>query len=169
VARLNEVFDEAVDYLRARDLRKFESLLNENPDILNHQSEEFQRTCLLYACAALGVPQALKMLLDKQADVSIQTAEGGTPLHMACQQGHKDIVKMLLDKQADVNIQNVEGVMPLFMACQEGHKDIVKMLLDKQAGINIQDDRGVTPLFTACHQGHKDIVKMLLELGLLLL
>ena len=51
----------------------------------------------------------MKMLLDKQADINIQTVEEATPLNMACQEGHKDIVKMLLDKQADVNIQTVGG------------------------------------------------------------
>ena len=45
-ARLNEVYDTALDYLVARDLRKFESLINENLDVLNHQSEEFDRSCL---------------------------------------------------------------------------------------------------------------------------
>jgi ankyrin repeat protein len=47
------------------------------------------------------------MLLDKQADISIQNVEGTTPLNTACQNDHKDIVKMLLDKQADINIQNI--------------------------------------------------------------
>ena len=98
-ARLNEVFDVAVDYLRARDWRKFESLINENLDVLNHQSEEFGSASLLYACAVLALPQAVKMLLDKQADINIQNVEGATPLYMACQEGHKDIVKMLLDNQ----------------------------------------------------------------------
>ena len=162
-ARLNEVFDVAVDYLRARDFRKFESLIHENLDVLNHQSEEFQRNCLLFACAGLGIPQAAKMLLDKQADVNIQNVEGVTPLYMACNKGHNDIVKMLLDKQADINIHNVEGGTPLFMACHKGHKDIVKMLMKKQANVNIQNVEGVTPLFIACENGHKDIVKVFLD------
>jgi ankyrin repeat protein len=162
-ARLNDVFDEAVDYLRARDWRKFESLINENLDVLNHQSEEFGRTSLLHGCAEFGIPQSAKMLLDKQADVNIQTVKGATPLFITCHQGHKDIVKMLLDKQADVNIQTVKGATPLFITCHQGHKDIVKMLLDKQADINIQTVDRTTPLYAACHLGHKDIVKMLLD------
>ena len=54
-----------------------------------------------------GHKDIVKMLLDKQADINIQSVEGYAPLRMACHQGHKDIVKMLLDKQADVNIQTV--------------------------------------------------------------
>ena len=128
MARLNEVFDEAVDYLRARDLRKFESLINENLDVLNHQCEEFHRSCLLRACAELGVPQAAKILLDKQADVNIQSVEGDTPLYMACVKGNKDIVKMLLGKQADLNIQTIGGVTPLCIACHQGHEEISELL-----------------------------------------
>jgi hypothetical protein len=89
-ARLNEVFDVAVDYLEARDLRKFESLIDENLDVLNHQVEEFQRSCLLHASAQLGVPQAAKILLGKLAGVNIQTVEGATPVFFACERGHKD-------------------------------------------------------------------------------
>ena len=164
-ARLNDVFDAAVDYLMKWDLRKFESLINENMDILNHQSEGFDRTSLLHACAQFEVPQAVKMLLDKQTDINIQSVQGATPLHMACQKGHKDIAKMLLDKQADINIQSVQGATPLFIACHQGHKDIVKMLLDKQADINIQSVQGATPLYIACQQGHEEISELLRQHG----
>ena len=74
-ARLNDVFDVALDYLRARDWRKFESFIDKNLDVLNHQSEEFERSCLVYACVELGLPHAMKMLLDRQADVNIQNVE----------------------------------------------------------------------------------------------
>ncbi len=104
-ARLNEVFDAALDYLRARDWRKFESLINENLDVLNHQSEEFQRISLLHACAELGILQSAKMLLDKQADVNIQSVKGVTPLNMACQNGHKDIVCCMLALDLDYHRQ----------------------------------------------------------------
>jgi ankyrin repeat protein len=164
-ARLNEVVDTALVYLRARDLRKFESLINENLDVLNHQNEEFGRTSLLHACAVLGIPQPAKMLLDKQAVVNIQDVEGVTPLYMACQQGHKDVVKMLLDKHADINIQNVNGATPLYIACHQGHKYITKMLLDKQADVNIQNFKGFTPLRIACHQGHEEISELFRQHG----
>ena len=49
-----------------------------------------------------GHKDIAKMLLDKQADINIQSLKGATPLYMACQQSHEDIVKMLLDKQADL-------------------------------------------------------------------
>ena len=68
------------------------------------------------------------MLLDKQADVNIQTIGGDTPLLTACHNGHKDVVKMLLDKQADVNIQNVRGTTPLCIAIHKGHEEISELL-----------------------------------------
>ena len=69
-----------------------------------------------------GHKDIVKILLDKQADVNIQTIKGCTPLYIACEDGNKDIVKMLLDKQADVNIQSDERFTPLHYACHQGHK-----------------------------------------------
>ena len=105
-------------------------MINENLDVLNHRSEEFQRISLLHACAELGIPQSAKILLDKQADINIQDVKGGTPLYMACQNAHKPIVKMLLDKQADVNIQDIEGATPLYTvtACLQGQEEISELL-----------------------------------------
>ena len=136
--RLNEILNAAIEYLIGRDLKRFESLINENLDVLNHQnqSEEFDRRSLLYACVGI-----------------------------ACRDGNKDFMKMLLDRQADVNIQNVRGTTPLYLACQQGHKDVVKMLLDKQADINIPKVQGWTPLAIAIHKGHEEISELLRQYG----
>ena len=97
-ARLNEVFDTAVDYLQGRNLRKFETLINENLDVLNHQNEEFNRTSLLHACVEFGLPQAVKMLLDKQADINIQNVGGFLPLFIACHLGSVFYDKIVFQK-----------------------------------------------------------------------
>ena len=37
----------------------------------------------------------MKMLLDKQADVNIQSVSGVTPLAIACHQGHEEVSELL--------------------------------------------------------------------------
>ena len=43
----------------------------------------------------VGHKDIVKMLLDKQADVNIQTVTGITPLSISCHQGQEEISELL--------------------------------------------------------------------------
>merc|ERR1712224_128934 len=65
-------------------------------------------------------------------DVNQANKEGFTPLHIACQNGDKDIVELLVDKfrdTLDVNQVTKKGVTPLLLACSKGYEEIVSLLL----------------------------------------
>lgn len=62
----------------------------------------------------------MQLLLEENEDVNLQTYDGDSPLHIACQNGHGRIVKLLLEKRANVNLQKRNGDSPLHVACRNG-------------------------------------------------
>ena len=79
----------------------------------------------------------MKLLLDKKADVNVRRhTDDATPLHVAAQNGHKDVANLLLDNNADVSASRKDSTTPLYLAAQTGHTDVVKLLLDYKADVN---------------------------------
>ncbi len=68
------------------------------------------------------------LLKDNPALVSSKNNYGATPLHMAAQNGHRDVVELLLAKGAEVNAKDNYDWTPLHIAAQYGHKDVVELL-----------------------------------------
>ena len=102
--------------------------------------------------------------IENDSDVLLNTPYyGETPLHIASEEGHKEIVEVLLKHSADPNIKNRWDNTPLLMASFKGHKDIVELLLKHGADPNVKDQWGETSLYTASEKGYKDMVELLLK------
>src|SRR6516164_10346526 len=85
---------------------------------------------LLIAARKSDVP-AVKMLLEKGADVNAKTSYGVTALSFAADRGSLEVVKILLEHGADVNATDTfyhETI--LARAASQGHAEIVKLLLE---------------------------------------
>ena len=93
-----------------------------------------------------GHTETVKLLLDKEADVNMNTDNGDTALIEASDKGHIEIVKLLLDKEADVNAKNVVGNTALILAAAGGHSRIVSMLLNNGADVNATNYSGCSAL-----------------------
>jgi len=97
-----------------------------------------------------------ELLLAKGADINAKTTadrnggldKGGTPLHLAAEDGHKDVVELLLAKGADINAKNGDGT-PLHMAAGHGRYEVAELLLAKGAEVNAENYDGETPLQVA--------------------
>jgi ankyrin repeat protein len=63
----------------------------------------------------------------------VTSANGVTPLHLACESDHTGVVKVLLEKGVCVNVTSASGQTPLHVACSRGHIDTTKLLLEKGA------------------------------------
>lgn len=87
----------------------------------------------------------------------------GSWLHIATEQGQRQIVELLVDLGLDVNVQGgPSGVTPLNTAAYEGNSDLLAYFLEKNAVLDVSEpDRN--PLFAAIHAGHKNIVELLLK------
>ena len=67
-------------------------------------------------------------LLANKAGVNARGGQGGSPLHLAAVNGHKDVAELLLANKADVNAKVNDGSTPLHYAVTKGHGDVAELL-----------------------------------------
>lgn len=77
----------------------------------------------------------VKLLIEKGADVNIETTINGTALYFAANDGYLDVVKLLLEHEANPNVEVEISDMhddytqtPIQAAYLNGHEEIVKLL-----------------------------------------
>ncbi len=63
-----------------------------------------------------GQTEAVKLLLEKGADVNGRQRDGSTSLHSAAFLGHVETVKLLLEKGADINLRKNDGMTAIDVA-----------------------------------------------------
>lgn len=122
----------------------------------------------IFEAAALGKTMRVEELLAKDCGwASCYSADGFTPLHLACFYGHHDVVAHLLERGADprARSRNERAGTPLHEAANTGQSDILMMLLAHGAGVNATDSYGWTALHFAASKGFVDIIETLLGVG----
>lgn len=108
--------------------------------------EPYKKSTPLISAAALGEPEAAKMLIDAGADMNRKNLDGSTALHTAIAFGADKVAKVLIDNGADLNLANLEGSTPLHAAAFFCNVEIVKELLEKGADKSITNNEGKTAL-----------------------
>ncbi|KAF4345744.1 ankyrin repeat-containing protein [Fusarium beomiforme] len=110
-----------------------------------------------YKAAEKGNEQALQKFLRKGAYVDATVGRHGTPLAVACKNGHIKTVQLLLEYEADVDKGEKFG-SPLELASSNGHDAVVELLL----GAGVDAGKIIPSLELASANGHAAIVKKLL-------
>jgi ankyrin repeat protein len=123
-------------------------------------------TPLLRAAKALDAP-AVKMLLDKGADITLTNSRGVTPTMAASGLGSTDAdtrgfytsedvqqrsietLKLLIAAGGDINQKDNRGLTPLHEAARWGWNDVVTFLVSQDANLDAKDNRGMTPVDSA--------------------
>ncbi len=123
-------------------------------------------TPLLRAAKALDAP-AVKLLLDKGADVTLANLRGMTPTMAAAGLGSTDAdtrgiyvtedvqqrsiatLKLLIAAGGDINQKDSRGLTPLHEASRWGWNDVVTFLVQQGADLDAKDNRGLTPVDSA--------------------
>jgi ankyrin repeat protein len=122
----------------------------------------------LHFASELGNEEAVKLFLNKGADINASTNGNLTPLHIATKTGRKIVVKLLLQHGAKVDNQDKDGKTTLHLAVEKGYLTIVEDVLRYCPDINDQSNR--SSLKIAVHgygEEYKKIVEALLEYGLI--
>jgi ankyrin repeat protein len=146
-------------------IAKAEEIIKQGTDIDAVQNQYGQT--LLHIAVGSGYAEAVKLLLDNNANVNARDSLNGTPLHRAVQNGHVDVAKILIKYGADIEARYDTGSTPLYFAidAKSNRKEVMSLLLSAGASVNVVDSFGSPPLGSAIHVGHSDAVELLIKHG----
>jgi ankyrin repeat protein len=145
--------------IRANDLRQIKALLDEG---VSASAEGPDGITPLMVAAETGSLDAMKMLIDRGADVNARNTYGSTALMWSVTDLKK--VRLLLDHGADVNVAARSGRTALIIASfANPSAEVVRMLLAKGANVAVMDQRKVTPLNAATFGNDTATVRLLLD------
>ena len=143
----------------------------------------------LSLAAARGYWKLCQLLLQHNADITINDRAGNTALHLATIGRYEVTVECLIQHGAPLDVENDSGQTPLRISISAGTDSterrqrverwllktrdnanrpslpIAKLLLSKGATINITDCRGNTELHLAAKMGQEKVVELLLKHG----
>jgi ankyrin repeat protein len=137
--------DELIQDIRNNDLTALKSRLAKGAPV---DTRDPRGTTLLMYAAAIGSPEAVKLLLGSGADVNARNDVEATALILGA--GNPEKARMLVEKGADVNARSKLGRTPLMIAAGcDGCSATVKLLLDKGADPNAKDKEGALPAAAA--------------------
>jgi ankyrin repeat protein len=127
-------------------------------------TDQVGRTPLLWA-AEMGHEVAVRVLLEKGADIESKDLGGRTPLQWAAKGNHEAVTELLLEMGAIIDSRDLFGQTPLIQVAKGGHQTVARLLLAKDADMESKDCRGHSPLSWAAKNGDVVITKLLLEKG----
>ncbi|ACE06350.1 hypothetical protein Aasi_0996 [Candidatus Amoebophilus asiaticus 5a2] len=121
----------------------------------------------LYWAAIRNEIEVVKLLLDKNVDVSIQECNGDMALHAAIKNNMVELSKILIERMSleDLNKKGFYGRTPLHFASEKEDPEIAQKLIDRKVNINVQDIYDSTPLHWASASGSTETVKNLIDAG----
>ena len=125
----------------------------DNPD-------DNRNTPLHIACQDKNV-HLVKIILERNFNVTAANSNGDTPLHLACRSGSFKVVKLLID-DCDVDSRNKNGNTPLHEACSVGHIAIAKLLLKSSMFPDAKNYTGLTPTQCAFQHNNFKIAEILI-------
>ncbi|PHH85828.1 hypothetical protein CDD83_11124 [Cordyceps sp. RAO-2017] len=117
-----------------------------------------------------GFEDAVRIPLDRGADMEARDHQGLSPLLFAILPGHEATVRVLLDRGANIEARDSGAVTGngrtlLWLCAEQGPGDAIKALLDRGADIGAKNNEGQSPLFFAVQSGREALVGILLDRG----
>jgi ankyrin repeat protein len=120
----------------------------------------------IFAASSVGDINRVKdILIANPAEVNARENIYGTPLHLACAEGHKEVAELLIFNGARIDAREWRDETPLLWASQEGHKEVVELLILKGADVRRGNWEDVTPLHWASRKGHREVAALLIASG----
>jgi ankyrin repeat protein len=153
-----------VDAFEAAALGKVDLLekeVDQNSELVSAWSHD--GFTLLHLAAFFGHEDAVRFLLDHDADVSLvsRSPMGVTPLHSAVAGDHAAVARLLVERGADVNVRQRGGWTPLHSAAANGDRELVEFLLTRGADREAAHDEGKTAADLADEKGHSELSRSL--------
>ncbi len=92
----------------------------------------------LHLAALRKQTDIVRLLIEKQSDLTSRNTRRGQPLHAAAASGAADAVSALLDAGADIESEMANAERPLHLASFAGHDDVAIVLLDRGAEVDVR-------------------------------
>jgi hypothetical protein len=108
------------------DITQMRTLLDAGANV-NEEYPIAGGTALYLAVAYNAPPEAVKLLIDRGADVNKGMRNGWRPIHLAIDNGNATLTRLLLDGGAVINTNSPRGT-PREIAQQKGLSSIISML-----------------------------------------
>lgn len=159
-----------LEYVQPRSIdarMKAVALDQPDPEAEMAPEEEHKWTPLLRA-AFKGNEPAVRLLLDRQANIEARSPTDATPLMYACENLHLATIDLLLMRGANVGATDKNGWTPLHRSLVNRSPDqsrIIDILLSHSADINAKCNHGCTPLHYAAKNKNCEIVPVLHAYG----
>lgn len=149
-------------------IAKIQAIIKEGANINTVQNPN--KHTLLHIAAGSGYAEAVKLLLDNNANIDARDFLNGTPLLRAIQNGHVDVVKILIKYGADIETRSASEYTPLYAAisAESNRIELMSLLLSEGVSVNVKvglPGYGYQPLHSAIHAGHLDAVELLIKHG----
>ncbi|KAL2399710.1 Ankyrin-1 [Exophiala dermatitidis] len=114
----------------------------------------------------LGDMEAVRSHLDEHADaLNMADEDGQPPLHVALQEGRREIVEFLLERGGSIETVGYHGWRPLHICASLGNVELVDLCLAHGANIESRTDTRQTPLHKAASSRSVAVMRRLLEAG----
>ncbi|KAF3023650.1 hypothetical protein E8E14_013224 [Neopestalotiopsis sp. 37M] len=123
----------------------------------------------LFGMRGKKTSEAVMVLINNHAGLSLADHEGLTPLHVVCEVLVPQVALSLIEANVDVLAVDKKGKTPLHHLCDSSkitdngrRMEVVKRLIEHGAGIEITDNEGKTPLHYAssCYSFQWDGVEL---------
>jgi ankyrin repeat protein len=159
--------------IRSGDVDEVMRLLDTDPTLLEKQGigrENLPRENMtpVILASSVGKLDMVKLLVERGANIHATASDsGGTALHYAAEEGHKEVVVYLLDNGADPMHLDQSGWTPLIGACVRGDLRLVLLLLEHVGGqgLETRDICGHTVLQLAVFGRQEEVAAELLRHG----
>lgn len=164
------------------DVTAIEALLEENADV-EVQQGTYKGAPLQYA-AARGHLDAMRLLIEAEADLNAVDTAGRTPLMWAAMKGQSEAAALLIASKCDLTLVSLNGWTPVDFAIDKEHAATAEMLInvgikqtrqppekkepipwDLANDINRLNERGFSALHDAVMQNKPLRVVELLSMG----
>lgn len=129
---------------------------------INHKDDK--NRSFLHLMAQDNLVEAIKWLVDNNANINAIDTNGETALMYASKIGATQAVRTLLNFNANADIANNDGRIPIQEAVKNKHKDSYVLLRNKTNNINHKDENGKTLIYDAIDSQIVDIVKDVIRL-----
>jgi TPR repeat protein len=120
---------------------------------------------LLLRAIHLDYPEAVRLLLDKGADVNKADPDGLSPLMAAAFKDPSEIYRMLLDHRPDINVRRKDGWTALMALAWKGSQFEVTELALRGADVNAENDEHETAYVKARQRGYVNVAEALVAQG----